>query len=164
MSKPTLSEHLKHLKKKNLVIRKVEGVQSVTYLFNYLKFRDLERTVEEQPQPDEFELKEKQFNSLPLEEQIRHIVYSTIAINLTGLQLRILKALDPKADLMRNLMIMVNSRTHEVCEEWLIENCSKDGEYGRKAVQKLEVYIEKFEGKSPEDLKPEDIPDGAFIF
>ena len=71
MSRPTLSEHLKHLVKQELVERKVEGVQTVTYTLNYGKFFNLKEIME---LPDNMLEKQKEFNASPIDEQIRQVL------------------------------------------------------------------------------------------
>jgi len=164
LSKPTFSDHLKHLLDKELVIRKVEGIQKVTYIFNYQKFKDLADAVKNQESTDELDVQQKKFNSLSLEEQIQQIVYSTIAISLTSLRLEILNTLEPSRQLIRNLQLMVNSRAHHIYEKWLLENCSANKEYGQKALEKTTYFRDRFSGKRTKDHKKLEIPDSAITF
>jgi len=164
MSKPTFSDHLKHLLDRGLVIRKVEGKQNITYRFNYEKFWNISEVVKKQQTPDDLLNQQKHFNSLPIEQQVKEIILLMIERNFEQLRLEILNAMDPNKQFERNLELMMVSRAKDLYEKWLLDNCSANKEYSEKILEKITCLKDKFKKtsyKTYDELK-ERIPDLIF--
>lgn len=164
MSKPTFSDHIKHLMKRGLVIRKVEGKQNVTYMFNYEKFIDLSETIKTQESFEELLNQQKYFNSLTIDEQVKQVILLMIERNLQQLRLKVLNAIDPSKQFVRNLQLMMVSRTIDLYEKWLLDNCSANKEYGEKVLEKITNLKNKFKSiplETYEELE-KSVPDLIF--
>ncbi len=146
MSKPTLSQHLKHLTKEKLVIRNVEDVQNVTYKINEKKFGkakefiasvlEWETTLKEE--------KEKLF-SLPVEEQITEIVRLSALVTLSRLKHRILYETGRKLE--DGFMLMgLDSPLFRRQEAWIADKAVNDAEYKKTVLQGISGWSDKFRG------------------
>ena len=164
MSKPTFSDHLKHLLGRGLVVRKVEGKQNVTYMFNYEKFLDISEAVKKQETPDELLAQQKYFNSLSIEEQVKQVILLMIERNMQQLRLEVLNAIDPSKQFVRNLQLMMVSRAIDLYEKWLLDNCSENKEYGKKVLEKITHLKDKFKSTPLEIYKKlkKKVPDLIF--
>ena len=143
ISRPTLSEHLKHLQKRKYVKRRREGIQNVTYRFNEEYFTSLSETIETQKRLTKlFQDKKERFNSLPIDQQIISITANMVLRNLRQLKLEILIGLDPSKEFENKLEIMfINDLTHRYYDRWLLKNCLKDKEYSDKVLKKIDLTI-----------------------
>ena len=145
LAKPTLSKHLKHLTQEKLVVRKVEDVQKVTYEVNHKKFRDFEENVKSIVKSRKLLVQEEQvFNSKSLDDQINIVLEKMTIRNLRQLKTHIELELNPSKKWEKSLELawLANPifRHHKGL---LITKCKKNGEYGEKALKKLDEVIKE---------------------
>jgi len=166
MSKPTFSEHLNHLVEKGLVIRKVEGKQHVSYIFNLKRFAGKEEDVKElvkEEEPKEVMLaRKKHFNTLPIDDQVKEILLSLFKKTLRELQLDVLSAINPDHQFFNNLDKMTNSQAIDPRWEALLENCSKNKDYANQVLEKITLSKDKLRKKPSETY--EELKKATYIF
>lgn len=145
MSKPTLSEHLKHLKKRRLVIRKREGKQNVTYQVNWEKLEHLSEAIETRQALKRMLENEKNFKSFPIDEQVTY-VHNILALrNLYRLRLEIFSILHPSKNFEHSVQYLFISRFFEFFKTWLLESCHEDRSRCReKAMSTIEYNIKHY--------------------
>lgn len=148
LPKSSLTIHLGHLADKDLVIRKLEGVQNVSYEVNHEKFSnqsmkrindELRRIEELRSSTDE---KKRAFYSEPIDKQVKIVLDDIILRTLQQLKMRIdLKSNRAKYEKFLELMIL--SRFSMIYAGWLTEKCVEDKEYREKVFQKIDELIKK---------------------
>lgn len=150
LSKPTLSQHLKHLAdEKKLIIRKVEEAQNVTYEINHKKFSNLEKKIKPKLRDiDELrkamDEEEGAFYSEPIDDQVKIVHEEMILRNLQQLKTRIELESNP-GDYEKSIELMIISRFYRIHERWLAEKCMREKEYREKVFQKIDELIKKVE-------------------
>ncbi|MFQ6068821.1 MAG: ArsR/SmtB family transcription factor [Candidatus Bathyarchaeia archaeon] len=145
MSKPTLIEHLNHLKKRRLVIRKKEGKQNVSYRVNWEKLEHLGEAIKTRQRLKHMLENEKVFKSFPLDEQVTY-VHNILALrNLYRLRLEILDVLDPSKNFEHSIQYLFTNRFFEIFKIWLLESCRKNkSECKEKALNMIEYNIKRY--------------------
>lgn len=146
MSKPTLSQHLKHLTQSNMIMRRVEDVQKVSYEVNHKRFENFEetaRTIRIQM----FMIEENEaFNSASLDQQIDKAFETMILRNLHQLKAQIEFESYPKLTLKKSMeLTLLASPLFMHYENWLVAKCVKDKEYREKVLQKIDALIKNVE-------------------
>jgi len=97
ISKPTLNTHLKHLVKKELLVRIQEGKQKVIYLINYDKFDNLKRTTENQySHYTSFTEDMKEIEKENVSDLLARYYAIMMLNNISSLRAEILKILEPE--------------------------------------------------------------------
>ena len=108
ISKPTLSLHLKHLESHELLIRRVEEVQKVSYEINYEKIgsfgKKLKSTFE--VLMDEWDEDIRLFNSASVDEQVDIILLEIANRTLRQLELKIKLRSSPVNSWEKSLELM----------------------------------------------------------
>jgi len=150
LSKPTLSQHLKHLTQEKIVIRKVEDVQNVSYEVNHKKFGELERDVQSTLKSRRLIAEADQiFNSSSLDDQMTTVLEKMILRNLRRLKTYVELELRPSKKWEKSLQLALLSnpifRHHEGL---LIAKCKEDREYGKKLLQKLDELIKEVKNQN----------------
>lgn len=142
MSKPTLIEHLNHLKKRKLVIRKREGKQNVTYEVNWKKLEHLAEALRTQQALKHLLENKENFKSFPIEEQVTY-VHNILALrNLHRLKLEILDIIDPSKNFEHSIQYLFTNRFFQLFKTWLLENCHENKtECEKKALGMIEHNI-----------------------
>jgi DNA-binding HxlR family transcriptional regulator len=144
MPKSTLSDHLKHLTEVEMVIRKVEDVQKVSYAINMKGIANLkeaiERTIENKKL---FDRERKKFFSEPLEDQINDILFSSFYTTLLRLKHWILYKTYGKFE-DGILLRFVNSNFFKLKERQVVEKAVKDEEYRKAILQTIESSLKKW--------------------
>jgi DNA-binding HxlR family transcriptional regulator len=145
MSKPTLIEHLNHLKKQRLLIRKREGKQNVSYSVNWKKLEHLKETIKTRQALKRMLENEKNFKSFPINEQITY-THNILALrNLYQLRLEIFSILDPSKSFEHSIQYLFTNRFFEIFKTWLLESCHKNKtECKEKALSMIEHNIKHY--------------------
>jgi len=151
LTKPTLSQHLKHLTQAKLVIRKVEDVQQVSYEANHKRFRTLGENMkaasERRFKFQRFMADEEQaFKSASLDDQLEYVFETMILRNLRQLKTKIEFESNPVKKWEKSMeLAFLTSPLFMQYEKWLILKCKEDKEYREKILQEIEVLIKKTE-------------------
>ena len=145
MSKPTLVEHLNHLKKRRLLIRKKEGKQKVFYRVNWEKLEPLGEAIKTHQALKHTLENEKNFKSFPIDEQVTYIHNILALRNLYRLRLEILDILDPSKNFEHSIQYLFINRLFEFFKTWLLENChTNKTECKEKALNMIEYNIKHY--------------------
>jgi len=142
MSKPTLIEHLRHLHKRKLLIRKKEGKQNVSYEANWEKLETLKQTMKTRQMLRNLLQNEKQFKSFSIDEQVVYVTDIMTLSNLYRLKLEVQDVLDPSKNFEHSIQFLFIHRFFEFFKKWLLENC-RDAkiENRRKALNIIDYNI-----------------------
>ena len=145
VSKPTLSEHLKHLVKARLVKRKIEGIQNVSYRVDFEKYKQLNKTSEMAQDLLEYHEKNKKtYDSLAVADQIAYAHGFMIIQNLLLLKLEMKNILEPEHSYEYNLDYLFTIQIFSVFRNWLLDQCRKNPEqYKEVALNTLDDYMGK---------------------
>lgn len=146
ISKPTLSEHLKHLQRLKLITRKREGKQRVKYEVNWTKLKYLQETIESQKILKRITENEETFTSLPMEEQVMFVTNVLSLRNLKELKLEILDTIEPNKNFEHNVQYAFTHQFFDLYRTWFIKNCYKTtNENKLNALKIVENNIKHFE-------------------
>ena len=96
ISKPTLSEHLKHLTKKKILKRKKKGKQNISYEFNWERFKHLHEAREDNETLKAYLKSKETQQSIPLDDQLIYVTAILSLRNLHHLRLCVLVTLEPE--------------------------------------------------------------------
>jgi DNA-binding HxlR family transcriptional regulator len=145
MSKPTLAEHLKHLKKRRLLIRKREGKQSVSYEVNWEKLDYLGEAMRTRQELKRMLGNEKNFKSFPMDAQLTY-THNILALrNLYRLRLEILDILDPSKNFEHSVQYLFIHRFFELFKTWLLESCHENkAKCEKEALSMIEHNIKHY--------------------
>ena len=134
VSKPVFVEHLKHLREDKYITRKKEqGKQNVFYSFNYEDFKrvEYEKTIDKYLSRD----------GAPFLQLTEILEFLTMK-DVLSLKIRISEVLKPKEQLKLDLpSLLVNSLLFEYFEDWIVEKCKKDKDYGENMMKALNSII-----------------------
>lgn len=146
MSKPTLSEHLKHLRRKKLVVRRKEGKQNVSYKTNWKELESLDKAIKTQQALKRTLENEAGFKSFPIDEQVTY-VHNVLALrNLYRLKLEVLNVIDPNKNFEHSVQYLFIHRFFELFKTWLLQTCHESNSEGRKAaLDMIEHNIKHYE-------------------
>ena len=133
ISKPTLIQHLRHLRTKGFILRKKEGKQNVTYQVNWKKFEQLEETLRFKEIIARNLENEKIFKSKSLEDQIIFVTGVLVMTQTIYLQLNVLSILEPKGKDLHNLSYLLIYRLCDHYRQWLLDTCKQSSENSQKA-------------------------------
>jgi len=146
MTVPTVSNHLKHLVKNSYLTRtKKEDSQLVTYSFDYDKFNKIVDVGKWTKNLIKSRRKtEKEFLSLPEEEQIKETMYMSAIRKLYEIKATI--EYDLKPSLANRIQIMFwASPIVQSNEISILNKCEKDEEYRKRILKAIDNIIEKNE-------------------
>ena len=145
MSKPTLAEHLKHLKKRRLLIRKKEGKQNISYEVNWEKLEHLSEAIKTRQALKGMLENEKNFKSFPIDEQVTY-VHNILALrNLYRLRLEIFSILDSSKNFEHSVQYLFINRFFEFFKTWLLESCHKNKtECKENALSMIDYNIKRY--------------------
>lgn len=145
ISKPTLIQHLHHLRTKGFILRKKEGKQNVTYQVNWKKFEQLKEAIRFKEIIAHNIEDEKIFKSKSLEDQIVFVTGVLTMTQVINLQLVILDNLEPKAKDLHRLGYLLISRLFDKYTRWLLDTCKQSSENSQKAYDLLTKITKKYE-------------------
>ena len=133
LSKPTLSEHLKHLRKKKWITRNAKGVQNVSYILHKSlnrpnKSTDVENWIEES-------LKEKGviFYKPSSEVKADLDIYKILGRKLKELMLRI--EIEPN---IQNQSLSFENSQWRLVENDIVKKSKTDKQYRNRLIEKIE--------------------------
>ena len=143
ISKPTLSEHLKHLVKAGFVTRKQEeGLQLVTYSVNFDKIGKIKGLWEQQRRiVKDRKATEKEFFSLSESEQVNIVLSGLSLRKLYEIKARIDYELDPKNFEKQFAVLFWTNPTLEFVEFLMIEKCVEDKEYRKEVLKIIDKWL-----------------------
>ena len=147
ISKPTLSLHLKHLVKKDLVVRtEIENTQYVTYQYNWEKWGKLDKIIKKAREIQKFFEEEREsFDSKNSRTQISYVHIVLLLQELLQLKNEMLKILSPDKEFQYNLEIILYSYIWARFKRWLLENFKKnDIEYRKEILHNVEKLIDQY--------------------
>jgi arginine repressor len=129
VSKPTLSEHLKHLTKKKIILRRKTGIQSISYKPNFEKFRNLGETSAGLNELLKLHLDAmEKYKVLPIKEQVEYVHSFMVLQELFLLKTEMLYTFEPEKRLDHFLNYLFTIQYFEVFKDWLLNNCQKNPE------------------------------------
>ena len=144
VSKPTLSEHLKHLTKQKVLTRKEEGKQRVYYEINWELFENLRDAQKENKTLESYLKNKKVVQSFPLDEQLRYVANVLALRNMHELRLSVLSILEPDRVFDYSLESLMSERYFQSFKDWLLESCQENKEeFRKKALPAIEANIER---------------------
>jgi len=146
ISRPTLSNHLKHLVENDLIVRDEINIQHTTYRFNHEKFFMLEDYHADTQEWKKFLREERDtFDSKPIEEQVRFVFVSLVIRELAKLREDIYQIKEPNKHFEHHLTILLMDSIWEGVKRYLLESCVERGEnYQNEIIQSLNKLIEDF--------------------
>ena len=144
MSKPTLSEHLKHLTENKVLTRKEEGKQRVYYEINWEMFENLRDVQKDGKTFAAYFENKKRMQSFPLDEQLMYVSNILTLKSVSELRLRILRILDPDRLFNYSLESMLSAKYYEYFVSWLLQSCAENKEeFREKALPLIEANIDR---------------------
>jgi hypothetical protein len=123
MTKPTLINHLNHLRKDKLIIRKKEGKQNVSYTVNWAKLGTFKQTIESKQFLENLFGNEKQFKAFPIDDQVAYVTNLFTLRNLHQLKLEVQDAIDPSKNFEHSIQFLITDRFFHFFKRWLLESC-----------------------------------------
>ena len=147
ISKPTLSDHLKHLIEKEIVFREVVDVQNVIYRLNpSLEIEDFKNFADKNLRTDENLENEKEFlYSLPVDDQVEEVLRIIGLRTLASIKTRISFELNRTFGKGLTLMAL-NSPFLSRHENWIIEKSLENEDYRKKVLLKIDDLMDKIRG------------------
>ena len=143
LSKPTLSEHLKHLRKKKWITRKVEGVQNVSYQLhksiNWPLNDEADRWLEDMLSTLNIKLIEP-----PPEKKVDYALTNILKLKLEELAFRI--AIEPK---IQNQSLSFGKSASRLYENDLISKCGSDKKYRKIILAKTKELLKILNERLP---------------
>ena len=159
LSKPSLVDHLRHLTKKNLVIRRKEGKQFITYERNDERFLSTKEQDEKVRTifDDLFRQGETKKFDLPVHDDANADLYSFVQMLLVDLQRRLLfrsilklKLEDPRQYIE---FLVFGNPFFQARENELVANSLKDEKYQDELFSKIEELIEEMKKRKRDSYK-----------
>lgn len=142
ISKPTLSDHLRHLVENEYVTRTIEGVQCVTYSINFKKIGKIKSYWKNAEKIAAFLEKDKDsFFSLPVDEQVKLILYFMQIQKLFEIQARIAFESDPSNFEKQFGVLFWTSSRFERHEAWMIKKCGRDEGYKKEVLKTIDELV-----------------------
>jgi DNA-binding transcriptional ArsR family regulator len=155
ISKPTLSEHLKHLTKLKILVRRKEGIQKVTYRINFERFEKLDESSElTQDIVTRHFQQEKMYKSLPVSRKIDLFHTLTILQSLMLLKLEILSISNPDKKFEYSLSHYSTVQHFGTIRTWLLDNLRENPEELEQATKELIDVTDRYMGILFEPKKP----------
>ena len=145
ISKPTLIQHLHHLRTKGFILRKKEGKQNVTYQVNWKKFEQLKETLGFKEIIARNLENEKIFKSKSLEDQIIFVTGVLTMTQVIYLQLHVLGILEPKGKDLHSLSYLLIYRLYDHYRQWLLDTCKQSSENSQKAYDLLNKMTKNYQ-------------------
>jgi DNA-binding transcriptional ArsR family regulator len=145
ISRPTLSDHLKHLTKKKVLTRKKQGKQRVFYKLNWKMFENLRDGFKDGKTMSSFLNKEEIFHSLSLDEQVNYLSNVLTLGNLIKLRTRALGIIEPDNVFEYNLEYRIFERYFRYFEDWLLKSGKENkDEFRKRGLPLIDSKIEHF--------------------
>jgi len=145
MSKPTLIQHLAHLRKKGFIIRKKEDRQNVSYRVNWKKFEHLKDVLDYKQRIDQNLKNEKTFKSNPLDEQVLAISSMLALGELLRLKFDVLAIIEPNRKPDHSFAYIFTHKLLDCYRLWFLDTCKESRENSQKALELIQRAIDGFE-------------------
>jgi len=136
LSKPTLSEHLKHLRRKKWITRKVEDVQNVSYR--------LHESIQKRSDAETMKWLEEMLSGLGVQFvepspsfKVNSTLINILVFKLEELAFRI--AIEPKIE---NVSLSFGKFRSRAYESELVRDCNKNGQYRNLVLEKTNELLE----------------------
>lgn len=146
ISKPTLSKHLKHLCKEDILIRTEEGIQKVSYKVNFSKFKKLGEAIDiSQNIVTDFFKHQKYFESLPVDRKIDYYHSFTVLQSLYLFKLDLLEIAKPDKQFEYSLASYSTIQSFEIIKRWVLDSIKKKPELIDQATEELNDLITRYD-------------------
>lgn len=123
ISRPTLSEHLRHLTKQKILMRRREGKQKVTYRVNFERFEKLDKATEITKElVIQHYRNEKKLKSFPMNKQVGHIHSLMVLQELLLLKLEMLYIFEPHKKFEHTLSHFSLVQHFGIFKKWFLDN------------------------------------------
>jgi DNA-binding Lrp family transcriptional regulator len=144
ISRPTLSNRLKHLENLGYIKREETNSQQVDYSLDFSGFRKIkeftQRTKEIIKSTRE---NQKEFFALPEKEQIDTVLYTLAVRKLNEIQARIEYELEPQSLEKQVAVQFYRSPVLQQVEAWMIKKSIEDEIYRRKILKIIGDWLER---------------------
>ena len=144
MSKPTLTEHLKHLIKDEIIQRHEEDKQKVSYEINWKRHKHLKKTKELSLAIANQIRNEARFKSMSLVNQTIFVTAMLTLGELLYLKLIILNVLKPEDALLNRFSFVFTTKLYNFYTPWLLDSCRKSEENSQKILRHINKQIKFF--------------------
>ena len=144
LSKPTLSEHLKHLRKKKWITRKVKGVQNVSYMIH----KSIKRATDEEADKwleDMLNAIGVHWEEVSPEETVDYALTNILISKLEELAWRI--TIEPR---IGNQALSFGNSKSRLFEDELLLECYKDDRYKRVILAKTKELLKVLNERLPQ--------------
>jgi hypothetical protein len=145
MSRPTLIQHLHHLQKRKIIIRKKEGKQKVCYGVNWEKFKPLEQSMNHKRNLLIYVENRERFKSFPIDEQAIYAANMMTLEDIHQLQLWVKNTIDPSKTFENSLQMLFMNKLYGQYRGWLLESCRESKENAQHVLETLENNIKRIE-------------------
>jgi DNA-binding HxlR family transcriptional regulator len=145
ITKPTLIQHLHHLRAKGFILKKKEGKQNVTYQVNWKKFEELKEALEFKKVIAHNLENEKIFKSHSLEEQKAYVIGILTMEQILNLQLFVHDILEPRGKALTRLGYLLIHNLYDCYRRWFLDTCRQSRENSQKAFDLLNKEREDFQ-------------------
>ena len=143
ISKPTLSAHLKHLQKYEVINQKREGKQSVSYFVNDEKLDNLLFHKDLSKVAKNIQKSKETFNSYDVAEKIRYISFLLMIVELNRLKNEIRTVLEPKRKFEATLAFLAIQSYLEPFRQYLLQTCANSKDDAQKSLLAIENLEKK---------------------
>jgi len=145
ISKPTLSEHLKHLTDQGIFIRKEEGKQNVSYTINYDRFKSLNNLSEtEKNYVDYLKKNEEILESQTIGDQVTSMHMLAIMQELYLLKLDLLNFSEPENKLENSLQYLTTDRYFDYYRKRFLKSCEENKQKCDQALDEIEKLVDLY--------------------
>jgi DNA-binding HxlR family transcriptional regulator len=138
ISRPTLVTHLNHLRKHEIVTRKIEGKQNTSYSVNWSKLDYLKLYARYRKALEKFRTDRKVFDSFAIDEKVAYVTLMLSLLEVTRLKFEIRSFLEPKRRFEANITFLFAESTFEPFRMWLLQSCLRSKEDAQKTLAKVE--------------------------
>jgi predicted transcriptional regulator len=155
LSKPTLSDHLKHLTKKKLVTRRVKGVQNVTYALGKELIQYKKESEKESLSRIETFLKDSSLPEIkiPKDKQVTFELHQILRMRLRELLLVLgMESMHQKE------LISLNNPISRTLEASITSRCMKDNALRKLVSEKINELIGLFDWLDKEESADLELP------
>jgi DNA-binding HxlR family transcriptional regulator len=148
ISRPTLSLHLKHLIAEGYISRSDDKTsQYVTYSLTLDKIDGVKNIGQRVKRiKNSWRETEKEFLSLPIEEQLEELIFFLIHLKMEEIKAQIDYTLDPESLDKQVTLSFLKSPVLHLAENWMINEAIKDVSYKKLLLEKINNWILKIEG------------------
>ena len=148
ISKPTLSAHLKHLRKHKVITRKIKGKQEISYDVNWEKMEYLKFHKDFRKAAERIQRNKATFEQFGLDEKIAYLSFILSLMEVIKLKNEIRAYLEPNRRFEATLAHLFARSYLEPFRMYLLRDCIKSDETAKEAL----VLVEKLEEKLRDEV------------